>query len=93
MYYFANRTGLDWYVTFRSLIDSCIVHGLNHQTYLEQVLRLAPHWPNGRMLELSPKYWKKTLESLDDAERAVVAGPWTATSQVIHRRAARSKVA
>lgn len=41
--YFANETGLNWYVVFRSLIASCHMHQLNPQEYLEQVLRLAPH--------------------------------------------------
>ena len=53
--YFANVTGMDWYVVFRSLIASCHLHGLNPQTYLEQVLRLAPHWPQTRVLERGPR--------------------------------------
>jgi hypothetical protein len=74
--WFANETGLKWYGTFRSLIASCALHGLNAQTYLEQLLRLAPHWPVPRQLELSPKYWSRTLAGLDDSARAIVAPPW-----------------
>jgi transposase len=48
--FFANENGIAWYTTFRSLIASCRLHGINAQTYLEQVLRLAPHWPITRML-------------------------------------------
>lgn len=70
--YFANETGLKWYTTFRSLIASCIVHKLNPQTYLEQVLRLAPHWSTAHMLELSPKYWQRTLASLSENERTLI---------------------
>jgi transposase len=74
--WFANETGLKWYATFRSLIASCALHGLNTQSYLEQLLRLAPHWPLSRQLELSPKYWARTVAGLDDSARAIIAPPW-----------------
>lgn len=74
--YFANETGLNWYVVFRSLIASCHMHRLNPQEYLEQVLRLAPHWPQTRVLELSPLKWRETLTKLTDAQRAIVTPPW-----------------
>ena len=35
---FANETGVQWYTTFRSLLASCALHGLNGQLYL----RAAP---------------------------------------------------
>lgn len=76
--FFANETGLRWYTTFRSLIASCRLHGLNAETYLEEVLRLAPHWPAHRVLELAPKYWTATREGLDDKQRAILARPWEA---------------
>ncbi len=31
--------------------------------YLDEILRLAPHWPTTRLLELSPKYWPATRAS------------------------------
>jgi transposase len=74
--WFANETGLGWYATFRSLIASCALHGLNAQTYLEHLLRLAPHWPVTRQLELSPKYWSRTIATLGDRARAIVAPSW-----------------
>ena len=74
--WFANETGLRWYTTFRSLIASCALHGLNAQDYLEQLLRLAPHWPVTRVLELAPKYWARTLARLDDHQRAILVRPW-----------------
>jgi len=74
--WFANETGLAWYTTFRSLIASCPLHGLNPQDYLEQVLRLAPHWPVTRMLDLSPKYWTRTLAQLSAAQRKILVRPW-----------------
>jgi transposase len=74
--WFANETGLRWYTTFRSLIASCALHGLNAQSYLEQVLRLAPHWPVTRMLELAPKYWTRTVSALDAKMRSILMRPW-----------------
>lgn len=74
--FFANEAGIAWYTTFRSLIASCGLHGINAQTYLEQVLRLAPHWPITRMLELAPKYWPATVASLDRRQRRIIARPW-----------------
>jgi len=74
--YFANETGLKWYTTFRSLIASCVVHDIKAHEYLEQVLRLAPHWPVSRVLELAPKYWKATLAKLDERQRRILVPPW-----------------
>jgi transposase len=74
--FFANETGLKWYTTFRSLIASCRLHGLNPQDYLEQLLRLGPHWPVTKMLELAPKYWATTIASLNAHHRALLVRPW-----------------
>lgn len=81
--YFANRTGLNWYTVFRSLIASCALHDINPQAYLEQVLRLAPHWPVTRMLELAPKYWKATLAALDEQQQLIITPPWELDDQVV----------
>jgi transposase len=74
--YFLNRTGLNWYTTFRSLIASCHLHGINPQTYLEEVLRLAPHWPARHMLQLSPKYWPLTRAALSPEQLEAIRSPW-----------------
>lgn len=74
--FFANETGVRWYANFRSLIASCRLHHLNPETYLEQILRLAPHWPVTRVLELAPKYWPATREKLDARERSIITRPW-----------------
>ena len=74
--YFVNRTGLNWYTTFRSLIASCHLHGINPQTYLEEVLRLAPHWPATQLLQLSPKYWPQTRAALTAAQLECLRSPW-----------------
>jgi transposase len=78
--YFVNRTGLNWYTTFRSLIASCHLHAINPQTYLEEVLRLAPHWPATRMLQLSPKYWPQTRAALTAAQLEIIRSPWAAAT-------------
>lgn len=74
--HFENKTGLAWYTTFRSLISSCRLHDLNPSEYLEQMLRLARHWPEERALELSPKYWRTTVANLDLRMRAAIHPPW-----------------
>lgn len=86
--YFENETGLKWFTVFRSLIATCRLHRLNPQTYLEQVLRLAPHWPVNRVLELSPKHWAETVSKLDDHQRAIITPPWELPSRVVTTRAA-----
>jgi len=75
---FATANGLRWYAVFRSLIASAHLHELEPQLYLEQILRLAPHWPANRVIELAPKYWRSTLANLSERERAIVEPPWTA---------------
>lgn len=74
--FFANETGIAWYTTFRSLIASCLLHRLNPEIYLEQLLRIVPHWPKRRVLELSPKYWSSTVAKLDTRWRSMLARPW-----------------
>lgn len=74
--FFANQTGLAWYTTFRSLIASCALHQLNPAVYLEQLLRIAPHWPRKRVLELAPKYWRDTVTKLEPRWLAMLERPW-----------------
>ncbi|MEJ7813527.1 MAG: IS66 family transposase, partial [Gemmatimonadaceae bacterium] len=77
--FFANETGLRWYTTYRSLIASCILHRINPELYMEELLRLAPHWPKPRVLELAPKYYLHTREHLDERHRAIITRPWEST--------------
>ena len=51
-----------------SLIASCQLHGLDPETYLRDLIRVLPHWPRHRYLELAPKYWSRTLGRLDPNE-------------------------
>ncbi|MEB2314344.1 MAG: transposase [Polyangiaceae bacterium] len=74
--FFANETGIGWYTTFRSLIASCMLHRLDPSIYLEQLLRIVPHWPKNRVIELAPKYWTDTGDKLDTRWRSILARPW-----------------
>lgn len=75
--HFETKAGLEWFATFRSLISSCKLHGLNPYDYLEQMLRLARHWPQNNMLSLSPKYWSSTVRRLDDHQQQIIRPAWT----------------
>jgi transposase len=74
--FFANETGVRWYTNFRSLVASCHLHKLNPELYLEEILRLAPHWPVTRVLELAPKYWSETRDNLDARQLSIIRRPW-----------------
>ena len=80
--FFENPNGLRWWTVFRSLIASCALHGLEPQEYLEEILRLAPHWPTTRMLELSPRYWARTRAALSTLEREIIRRPWEKSTEV-----------
>jgi transposase len=73
---FANETGLKLYTTYRSLIASCVLHKINPQHYLEQMLRLVPHWSKRHVIELSPKYWEQTVSGLNETQRRIITAPW-----------------
>lgn len=47
-----------------SLIASCVMHGLDPELYLQEILTVAPSWSLSRMLELSPKNWVATRQRL-----------------------------
>ncbi|MDC3960740.1 IS66 family transposase [Polyangium jinanense] len=61
--------GAEWNTIAVSLIASCQLHGIEPWAYLRDVLILLPDWPRDRVLELSPKHWKQTLEQTDARER------------------------
>lgn len=41
-----------------SLLQTCRLHGIDPQSYFEEVVRLLPQWPNDRYLELAPNFWR-----------------------------------
>jgi len=57
-----------------SLIASARLHDLDPERYLRDIIRVLPHWPRGRFLELAPKYWADTRATLDDAQLAAEVG-------------------
>lgn len=61
--------GAEWNAIVVSLIASCEMHGIEPWAYLRDVLILLPDWPRDRLLELSPKCWKQTLEQTDARQR------------------------
>jgi transposase len=57
-----------------SLVASCVLHGLDPETYLAEIIRVMPYWPRDRYLELAPKYWAATRARLVEAELALPLG-------------------
>jgi len=53
-----------------SVIASCRLHRLDPFSYLEEILRILPYWPENRYLELAPKHWKATRSRLRPEELA-----------------------
>lgn len=51
-----------------SCVASCILHGLDPETYLRDIVRVLAQWPKDRYLELAPKYWAATRTRLVAAE-------------------------
>lgn len=58
-----------------TLIASARLHGLDSEAYLRDLFRVLPHWPQGRYLELAPKYWLATRARLDPAQLKAELGP------------------
>jgi transposase len=54
---------------FVSLLASCRLHDIEPRTYLRDLFCLLPDWPQSRVLELAPAYWKQTLEQHDTQQR------------------------
>ena len=53
-----------------SIIASCRLHRLDPFAYLDEVLRVLPHWPRHRYLELAPTNWAATRVRLRPEELA-----------------------
>lgn len=60
-----------------SLIASCLLHDIDPETYLTEIIRIVPLWPKDRLLELAPKYWKATRARLNPVELDQELGPLT----------------
>ena len=57
-----------------SLIASCVLHRLDAEGYLADVIRVLPYWPRDRYLELTPKYWLRTRARLVESEMKLAVG-------------------
>lgn len=57
-----------------SLIASAKLHNLDPELYVRELIRVLPHWPSDRYLELAPKYWPATRARLSPAELATEYG-------------------
>jgi hypothetical protein len=60
-----------------TLIASARLHKLDPEVYLRDVLRVLPHWPRDRFLELAPRYWRITRARLDREQLARELGDLT----------------
>ena len=58
-----------------SLIASAKLHKLDPGLYLREVIRVLPHWPKDRDLELSPRHWAATRARLSVRQLANELGP------------------
>ena len=48
-----------------TLVATARLHKLDPQTYLRDLIRVLPHWPRERFLELAPKHWLATRERIN----------------------------
>lgn len=60
-----------------SLITSARMHRLEPEAYIRDLIRVLPHWPRNRYLELSPKYWLATRAKLVMSEIEAEVGHLT----------------
>jgi hypothetical protein len=58
-----------------TLIASARLHRLDPEAYLRDLIRVLPHWPRERFLELCPRDWTATRARLDLAELERELGP------------------
>jgi transposase len=63
-----------------SLVASARLHRLDPEAYLRDLLRVVPHWPRDRFLELAPLHWANTRARLLPAELDSEIGPLTLPS-------------
>jgi hypothetical protein len=76
-----------------TLVASARLHGVDPEAYLRDMIRVLPHWPRDRYLELAPLFWKATRAQLITTELDAEIGPLTIperlpTSDATEQRAA-----
>jgi transposase len=63
-----------------TLVASARLHRLDPEAYLRDLIRVLPHWPRNRFLELCPRDWSATRLRLDPAELERELSPLTVPS-------------
>jgi transposase len=61
--------GAEVNTVFVSLLASCRLHDIEPLAYIRDLLCLLPSWPNARLLELAPAYWRQTLEQPETQQK------------------------
>ena len=56
-------------------IASVRVNKVDPHSYLRDMLRVLPHWPKERLLELAPTRWATTRGKLNQAQLEAEMGP------------------
>lgn len=64
-----------------SLLASCQLHRIEPVAYLDEILRVLPHWPRERYLDLAPFRWADTRARLDPTELDQPVGRITVPAQ------------
>lgn len=73
--FYGSEQGAEVGSTWLTLVLSARMHGLHVETYLRELFRVLPSWPNSRVLELAPHAWAATRERLDPQQLAADYGP------------------
>lgn len=78
--FLGSEEGGEWNCILTSLIASARLNSIEPWAYIRDILILLPDWPRNRVLELSPKFWKQTLENTDARERLAANPFWCVTT-------------
>jgi len=68
--FYGSDTHAEAAAAILSIIASCRLHRLDSFAYLDEILRILPHWPRHRYLELAPQHWVATRARLRPEELA-----------------------
>lgn len=60
-----------------TLVATARLHGLDPEAYIRELIRVLPHWPMDRYIELAPKYWLATRARLVASELDAELGELT----------------
>lgn len=65
-----------------TLVATARLHKLDPEAYLRDLIRVLPHWPADRYLELAPQFWLGTRARLNGAELEAEVGELTVPPQM-----------